>query len=165
MALLCKEIYFKKRRLVIKNTNLEIFTRNVHLLVSCFIFFSRFTQGAQWNVKMDQWFYTKLQLVSLLYCFCHLCMIKLAEINLAIYIQAWFCLFFSPPVKHELRTLLHLPFISLLPIRENLPSRFKFKEYCPMVFRNLRERFAIDDQDYQVTHLLLNDSPNTSKRN
>lgn len=34
--------------------------------------------------------------------------------------------------------------------RENLPSRFKFKEYCPMVFRNLRERFGIDDQDYQV---------------
>ncbi|EPY87175.1 phosphatidylinositol-5-phosphate 4-kinase type-2 beta [Camelus ferus] len=33
--------------------------------------------------------------------------------------------------------------------KENLPSRFKFKEYCPMVFRNLRERFAIDDQDYQ----------------
>ncbi|KAM3864905.1 phosphatidylinositol 5-phosphate 4-kinase type-2 beta-like [Diretmus argenteus] len=34
--------------------------------------------------------------------------------------------------------------------KENLPSRFKFKEYCPMVFRNLRERFCIDDQDYQV---------------
>ncbi|KFP32455.1 Phosphatidylinositol 5-phosphate 4-kinase type-2 gamma, partial [Colius striatus] len=34
--------------------------------------------------------------------------------------------------------------------RENLPSHFKFKEYCPQVFRNLRERFGIDDQDYQV---------------
>ncbi|NWT61767.1 PI42B kinase, partial [Erythrocercus mccallii] len=34
--------------------------------------------------------------------------------------------------------------------KENLPSRFKFKEYCPLVFRNLRERFGIDDQDYQV---------------
>ncbi|XP_075436278.1 phosphatidylinositol 5-phosphate 4-kinase type-2 beta isoform X1 [Ascaphus truei] len=33
--------------------------------------------------------------------------------------------------------------------KENLPSRFKYKEYCPMVFRNLRERFSIDDQDYQ----------------
>ncbi|XP_043546382.1 phosphatidylinositol 5-phosphate 4-kinase type-2 alpha isoform X1 [Chiloscyllium plagiosum] len=33
--------------------------------------------------------------------------------------------------------------------KENMPSHFKFKEYCPMVFRNLRERFAIDDQDYQ----------------
>ncbi|XP_072775636.1 phosphatidylinositol 5-phosphate 4-kinase type-2 gamma isoform X3 [Taeniopygia guttata] len=33
--------------------------------------------------------------------------------------------------------------------RENLPSHFKFKEYCPQVFRNLRERFGVDDQDYQ----------------
>nr|XP_033794891.1 phosphatidylinositol 5-phosphate 4-kinase type-2 gamma isoform X3 [Geotrypetes seraphini] len=33
--------------------------------------------------------------------------------------------------------------------RENLPSHFKFKEYCPQVFRNLRERFGIDDLDYQ----------------
>ncbi|KAF6121014.1 phosphatidylinositol-5-phosphate 4-kinase type 2 gamma [Phyllostomus discolor] len=32
--------------------------------------------------------------------------------------------------------------------RENLPSHFKFKEYCPQVFRNLRDRFGIDDQDY-----------------
>nr|XP_056714088.1 phosphatidylinositol 5-phosphate 4-kinase type-2 gamma [Euleptes europaea] len=35
--------------------------------------------------------------------------------------------------------------------RENLPSHFKFKEYCPQVFRNLRERFNIDDLDYQVS--------------
>ncbi|XP_074430588.1 phosphatidylinositol 5-phosphate 4-kinase type-2 alpha isoform X6 [Larus michahellis] len=33
--------------------------------------------------------------------------------------------------------------------KENMPSHFKFKEYCPMVFRNLRERFGIDDQDFQ----------------
>ncbi|XP_067869820.1 phosphatidylinositol 5-phosphate 4-kinase type-2 alpha isoform X3 [Heterodontus francisci] len=33
--------------------------------------------------------------------------------------------------------------------KENMPSHFKFKEYCPVVFRNLRERFAIDDQDFQ----------------
>lgn len=46
--------------------------------------------------------------------------------------------------------------ISLLFPRENLPSRFKFKEYCPMVFRNLRERFGIDDQDYQVRASLQN---------
>ncbi|XP_018122766.1 phosphatidylinositol 5-phosphate 4-kinase type-2 alpha isoform X2 [Xenopus laevis] len=32
--------------------------------------------------------------------------------------------------------------------KENMPSHFKFKEYCPMVFRNLRERFGIDDQDF-----------------
>uniref|UniRef100_A0A3Q2QKC4 Phosphatidylinositol 5-phosphate 4-kinase type-2 gamma n=1 Tax=Fundulus heteroclitus TaxID=8078 RepID=A0A3Q2QKC4_FUNHE len=34
--------------------------------------------------------------------------------------------------------------------KENLPGHFKFKEYCPQVFRNLRERFGIEDQDYQV---------------
>ncbi|XP_059901542.1 phosphatidylinositol 5-phosphate 4-kinase type-2 alpha isoform X1 [Gadus macrocephalus] len=33
--------------------------------------------------------------------------------------------------------------------KENMPSHFKFKEYCPLVFRNLRERFGIDDQDFQ----------------
>ncbi|KAM9416907.1 phosphatidylinositol 5-phosphate 4-kinase type-2 alpha-like isoform 8-T8 [Salvelinus alpinus] len=33
--------------------------------------------------------------------------------------------------------------------KENMPSHFKFKEYCPLVFRNLRERFVIDDQDFQ----------------
>ncbi|XP_018102958.1 phosphatidylinositol 5-phosphate 4-kinase type-2 gamma isoform X2 [Xenopus laevis] len=35
--------------------------------------------------------------------------------------------------------------------RENLPSHFKFKDYCPQVFRNLRERFGIDDQDFQAS--------------
>ncbi|XP_061584570.1 phosphatidylinositol 5-phosphate 4-kinase type-2 gamma-like [Cololabis saira] len=35
--------------------------------------------------------------------------------------------------------------------KENLPGQFKFKEYCPQVFRNLRERFGIEDQDYQAT--------------
>ncbi|CAF90055.1 unnamed protein product, partial [Tetraodon nigroviridis] len=34
--------------------------------------------------------------------------------------------------------------------KENLPGHFKFKEYCPQVFRNLRERFGIEDLDYQV---------------
>lgn len=32
--------------------------------------------------------------------------------------------------------------------KENMPSHFKVKEYCPIVFRNLRERFGIDDADY-----------------
>jgi len=32
--------------------------------------------------------------------------------------------------------------------KENLPSHFKVKEYCPLVFRNLRERFGIDDLDF-----------------
>ncbi|XP_017781961.1 PREDICTED: phosphatidylinositol 5-phosphate 4-kinase type-2 alpha [Nicrophorus vespilloides] len=33
--------------------------------------------------------------------------------------------------------------------KENMPSHFKVKEYCPMVFRNIRERFGIDDLDYK----------------
>jgi len=32
--------------------------------------------------------------------------------------------------------------------KENLPSHFKVKEYCPLVFRNLRERFGIKDEDF-----------------
>lgn len=43
-----------------------------------------------------------------------------------------------------------IQFNCLLFLRENLPGQFKFKEYCPQVFRNLRERFGIEDQDYQV---------------
>ena len=31
-----------------------------------------------------------------------------------------------------------------------MPSHFKFKEYCPVVFRNLRERFSIDEDMYLV---------------
>jgi len=41
-------------------------------------------------------------------------------------------------------------FMCKLPFcRENMPSHFKIKEYCPLVFRNLRERFGIDDLDYK----------------
>lgn len=32
--------------------------------------------------------------------------------------------------------------------KENLPSHFKVKEYCPLVFRNLRERFGIQDSSF-----------------
>ncbi|KAG8180036.1 hypothetical protein JTE90_012880 [Oedothorax gibbosus] len=32
--------------------------------------------------------------------------------------------------------------------KENMPSHFKVKEYCPLVFRNLRERFRIFESDY-----------------
>lgn len=32
--------------------------------------------------------------------------------------------------------------------KENMPSRFKYKEYCPMVFKSLRERFAVNAIDY-----------------
>ncbi|MED6273304.1 Phosphatidylinositol 5-phosphate 4-kinase type-2 gamma [Characodon lateralis] len=35
--------------------------------------------------------------------------------------------------------------------KENLPGHFKFKEYCPQVFRNLRERFGVEDLDFQVS--------------
>uniref|UniRef100_A0A5K3FIK4 PIPK domain-containing protein n=1 Tax=Mesocestoides corti TaxID=53468 RepID=A0A5K3FIK4_MESCO len=35
-----------------------------------------------------------------------------------------------------------------LTCRENMPSRFKFKEYCPLAFQNLRERFSVDTGDY-----------------
>lgn len=32
--------------------------------------------------------------------------------------------------------------------KDVMPSHFKVKEYCPLVFRNLRERFSVDDGDY-----------------
>ncbi|XP_020629999.1 phosphatidylinositol 5-phosphate 4-kinase type-2 alpha-like [Orbicella faveolata] len=35
--------------------------------------------------------------------------------------------------------------------KENFPSHFKFKEYCPLVFRQLRERFGIDDNQYAAS--------------
>lgn len=31
-----------------------------------------------------------------------------------------------------------------------MPSHFKFKEYCPLVFRNLRERFGLNEATYLV---------------
>ena len=31
-----------------------------------------------------------------------------------------------------------------------MPSHFKFKEYCPIVFRNLRERFNVDEDNFMV---------------
>lgn len=30
-----------------------------------------------------------------------------------------------------------------------MPSHFKFKEYCPLVFKYLRERFGLDDIEYR----------------
>ena len=35
--------------------------------------------------------------------------------------------------------------------KENLPGHFKFKEYCPLVFRNIRERFGVDEIEYMNT--------------
>lgn len=53
--------------------------------------------------------------------------------------------------------------------KENMPSHFKIKEYCPLVFRNLRERFRIDDQDYKESMTrsqpVLVDSPGKSGAN
>ncbi|RXN11537.1 phosphatidylinositol 5-phosphate 4-kinase type-2 gamma-like protein [Labeo rohita] len=46
-------------------------------------------------------------------------------------------------------TINHQPLKTLK--RENLPGHFKFKEYCPLVFRNLRERFGVEHQDYLVS--------------
>lgn len=71
-------------------------------------------------------------------------------------------------VNHSINELNHVPApVMLLPDdfkanskikvnnhlfnKENLPSNFKFKEYCPQVFRNLRERFGVDDLDYQIS--------------
>ena len=34
-----------------------------------------------------------------------------------------------------------------------MPSHFKFKEYCPLVFRDLRERFGVSDEDFMVNLL------------
>lgn len=31
-----------------------------------------------------------------------------------------------------------------------MPSHFKVKEYCPNVFRNLREKFGVDEREYLV---------------
>lgn len=35
--------------------------------------------------------------------------------------------------------------------KDNMPSHFKFKEWCPLVFRNLRERFGIDEESYLLS--------------
>jgi len=34
--------------------------------------------------------------------------------------------------------------------RSHIPDNFIFKEYCPLVFQNLRSRFGIQDELYQV---------------
>ena len=44
-----------------------------------------------------------------------------------------------------LRPRLHSPPVGG---RENMPSHFKVKEYTPLVFRNLRERFGVEDGEY-----------------
>ena len=39
-------------------------------------------------------------------------------------------------------------------VRENLPGHFKFKEYCPRVFHDLRKRFEVDDIDFMVSYCM-----------
>ncbi|KAI6649686.1 Phosphatidylinositol 5-phosphate 4-kinase type-2 beta-like [Oopsacas minuta] len=46
--------------------------------------------------------------------------------------------------------------------KENLPGHFKFKEYCPLVFRNIRERFGVDEIEYMNTLTSLPPVPLTS---
>lgn len=34
--------------------------------------------------------------------------------------------------------------------KDNMPSHFKIKDYCPNVFRNIREQFGVDQSEYLV---------------
>ncbi|XP_044535876.1 phosphatidylinositol 5-phosphate 4-kinase type-2 gamma isoform X2 [Gracilinanus agilis] len=53
-------------------------------------------------------------------------------------------------VAHSINELSQVPPpVMLLP--DDFKASSKIKEYCPQVFRNLRDRFGIDDQDYQVS--------------
>ena len=49
--------------------------------------------------------------------------------------------------------------------RENLPGHFKFKEYCPRVFHDLRKRFGMDDLEYMVRNVRVWSVLNGSHRN
>lgn len=43
--------------------------------------------------------------------------------------------------------------------KENLPGHFKFKEYCPRVFHNIRKRFGIDDLEYMSSLIVKPPQP------
>ncbi|MCP9258197.1 Phosphatidylinositol 5-phosphate 4-kinase type-2 alpha [Dirofilaria immitis] len=68
-------------------------------------------------------------------------------------------------VNHSISELLHVPPPGLLMPddfkasikvkidnhffnKDNMPSHFKIKDYCPNVFRNLREHFGVDQNEY-----------------
>ncbi|XP_065727198.1 phosphatidylinositol 5-phosphate 4-kinase type-2 alpha isoform X3 [Phocoena phocoena] len=53
-------------------------------------------------------------------------------------------------VNHSINELSHVQ-IPVMLMPDDFKAYSKIKEYCPMVFRNLRERFGIDDQDFQVS--------------
>ena len=52
--------------------------------------------------------------------------------------------------KVSVNTTVYIMYHTLM-VRENLPGHFKFKEYCPRVFHDLRKRFEVDDYDYMVS--------------
>ncbi|KAE9553236.1 hypothetical protein FO519_003544 [Halicephalobus sp. NKZ332] len=35
--------------------------------------------------------------------------------------------------------------------KDNMPSHFKIKDYCPNVFRNIREQFGVDQSEYLIS--------------
>uniref|UniRef100_A0A0X3PL87 1-phosphatidylinositol-5-phosphate 4-kinase n=1 Tax=Schistocephalus solidus TaxID=70667 RepID=A0A0X3PL87_SCHSO len=51
-------------------------------------------------------------------------------------------------LKDDFKAYLKIKVTGHLFNKENMPSRFKFKEYCPLAFQNLRERFGVDINDY-----------------
>uniref|UniRef100_A0A158QJB7 1-phosphatidylinositol-5-phosphate 4-kinase n=1 Tax=Rodentolepis nana TaxID=102285 RepID=A0A158QJB7_RODNA len=51
-------------------------------------------------------------------------------------------------LKDDFKAYLKIKVKAHLFNKENMPSRFKFKEYCPLAFQNLRERFNVDTNDY-----------------
>lgn len=57
----------------------------------------------------------------------------------------------KPIYIHITCLVYHINILMRITLRENMPSHFKVKEYCPLVFRNLRERFGIHDREYLVS--------------
>ncbi|CAL8075149.1 unnamed protein product [Calicophoron daubneyi] len=51
-------------------------------------------------------------------------------------------------LKDDFKAYMKVKINNYLFNKENMPSRFKFKEYCPMVFKTLRDRFGVDRLDY-----------------
>ncbi|TPP64465.1 Phosphatidylinositol-5-phosphate 4-kinase type-2 alpha [Fasciola gigantica] len=51
-------------------------------------------------------------------------------------------------LKDDFKAYMKVKINNYLFNKENMPSRFKFKEYCPMVFKALRDRFSVNKLDY-----------------
>ncbi|VDP28773.1 unnamed protein product [Echinostoma caproni] len=54
-------------------------------------------------------------------------------------------------LKDDFKAYMKVKINNYLFNKENMPSRFKFKEYCPMVFKALRYRFGVNKVDYWVS--------------